>query len=85
MQEYQIGTSPIDPADRLDLSLSSDLVGHWSAKKDIRYLVMVSSNLTSWVEFGNPVLLRNSNSTVAVDFSPYMATNRSVFFRIEVR
>ncbi|MCX6930651.1 MAG: hypothetical protein NT154_46710, partial [Verrucomicrobia bacterium] len=85
MQEYQIGTSPIDPADRLDLSLSSDLVGHWSAKKDIRYHVMVSSNLTSWVEFGNPVLLRNSNSTVAVDFSPYMATNRSGFFRIEVR
>ncbi|HTL71812.1 MAG TPA: sialate O-acetylesterase, partial [bacterium] len=85
IQEYEIGTSPVDPNDRLAFSLGSDLIGRWSAKQDIRYQAMASTNLISWVEFGNPVLLRSSNSPVEVDFSPFIATNKSGFFRIEVR
>lgn len=85
LQEFQIGTNPVDPADRLDLSLASNGIARWSAKKDVRYHTMISSNLTSWAEFGDPVLLRSSNSTVQVDFSPYIATSRAAFFRIEVR
>jgi hypothetical protein len=85
MQEFQIGTSPADSADRLGLALSADLNGCWSAKKDVRYQIMASSNLTAWVELGEPVLLRTSNGTATVDFSQYAATNRAGFFRIEVR
>jgi hypothetical protein len=61
------------------------LPDYGSAKQDVRYQPLAATNPTAWVAFGNPVLLGNSNSPVAVDFASYRATHQSGFFRIEVR
>jgi hypothetical protein len=82
-QEFQTGTNPADPADRLSLT-SAELKAHWPAKKDVRYQMITSADLKSWAEFGSPVLLRDNDSMVEVDFSGYMATNRSGYFRLQV-
>ncbi|MFA6174018.1 MAG: sialate O-acetylesterase [Kiritimatiellales bacterium] len=82
--EFLLGTSPVDPADRLTLA-NTGLRGRWSAKKDVRYQVFTSSNLVSWTEFGAPVLSRGGDSTVDIDFSQYMSTNRAGFFRLQVK
>ena len=84
LQEFQAGTNPTNSADRLNLT-GSQLRARWSAKKNVRYQMLTSTNLASWTEFGAPVLLRDSNSTAEVDFSPYLATNNSAFFRLQVR
>ncbi len=83
LQEYQAGTDPTNPDDRLDLT-NTQRHGRWAAKKDVRYQMLVSSNLNSWMEFGEPVLLRESNNTVEVDFTPYLTTNSSGFFKLHV-
>jgi len=84
LQEFQIGTDPTNPNDRLSLTNTVSKV-RWSAKKNIRYQMRTSTNLTSWTDFGTPVLLRDSNSPVEIDFSQYVATNHSAFFRLQVR
>jgi len=84
LQEFQIGTDPANPTDNLKLT-NTQLRTRWSAKKDVRYQMCTSTNLTAWIDFGTPVLLRDSNSTVEVDFSQYVATNHSAFFRLQVR
>jgi hypothetical protein len=84
LQEYQSGTDPTNPDDRLGLT-NAQSRGQWAAKKDVRYQMLASSNLTSWTEFGFPILLRSSNSTAEVDFTPYLTTNSSGFFRLQVR
>lgn len=85
LQEYETGTSPVDSADGLSLSIGAGNRVLWSGKKDVRYQMTLSTNLTSWQEFGVPVLLRDSNSPVEIDFSTYLATNNSAFFRLQVR
>ncbi len=84
LQEFQAGTSPADSADRLDLSLDSALRVNWPAKKDVRYQMLSSTNLMAWEEFGAPVLVRSSNSTVGVDVSTGQETNSEGFFRLQV-
>jgi hypothetical protein len=84
LQEFQIGTDPTNPNDRLNLT-GTQLRASWLAKKDVRYQMVSSTNLTSWTDFGAPILLRDSNSMAEVDFSSYLATNNSAFFRLQVR
>ena len=84
IQEFQLGTDPANPSDNLTLTKTASRIS-WSAKKDIRYQMLTSTNLISWADFGDPVLLRGSNSTFDVDFSSYMTTNRSGYFRLQVR
>ena len=84
LQEFQTGTDPTDFNDRLTLT-SARLRARWQAKKDVRYQMLTSTNLTSWTDFGDPVLLRAGSSNVEMDFSQYIETNRSAFFRIQVR
>jgi len=83
IHEFQTGTSPVDPSDHLTLTNATSRM-RWPAKKDVRYQMFTSSNLVSWAEFGTPVLLRDSNSTAEIDFSQYVETNRSGFFRLHV-
>ncbi|MCF7818179.1 MAG: sialate O-acetylesterase [Kiritimatiellales bacterium] len=84
LQEYEAGTSPVDPADGLTVSIGTGSQVRWDGKKDVRYQTLASTNLESWMEFGAPVLLRDSNSIIGVDFSPYLATNRVGFFKLQV-
>ncbi|MFA6173432.1 MAG: sialate O-acetylesterase [Kiritimatiellales bacterium] len=84
LQEFQIGTDPTNPDDSLKLT-SAQLRARWPAKKDVRYQMLTSTNLTSWTDFGDPVLLRDGNGTVEMDFSQYVMTNHSAFFRLQVR
>lgn len=86
MQEYELGTSPVDPTDHLDFSVTGALAGRWAAKKDVRYQMLASTNLVSWAEIGDPILLRDSNRVVEVDLSPYLSpANRTGFFRLEAK
>jgi len=39
-----------------------------------------STHLISWQDFGNPIVLKDSNNTVKVDLSSSLATNYSGFF-----
>jgi len=84
LQEFQTGTDPANPNDRLSLTNTTSKI-RWSAKKNVRYQMRTSTNLTAWIDFGTPVLLRDSNSPVEIDFSQYVATNHSAFFRLQVR
>jgi len=83
LQEFQVGTDPTNPNDRLNLT-NTQLRTRWPAKKDVRYQMRTSTNLTSWTDFGTPVLLRDSSSAVEIDLSQYLATNHSAFFRLQV-
>jgi hypothetical protein len=84
-EEFRIGTSPVDPADRLELSLDSSLTGRWQAGKDIVYTVLQSTNLATWTEFGTPVLLRNADGLAQVDFSQHVAeADGKGFFKLLV-
>lgn len=84
IQEFQAGTSPVDPADRLDLSVTPGMHGRWAAKKNIRYQMFSSTNMISWAEFGGPVLVTDSNRSVEVDCSTYISTNKAGFFKIMI-
>jgi hypothetical protein len=83
LQEFQTGTDPTNLNDRLNLT-STQRLTRWLAKKDIRYQMRTSTNLTAWINFGDPIVLRSSNSPIEVDLSQYLATNHSVFFRLHV-
>jgi hypothetical protein len=54
----------------------------WQANQDVSYQVMQSSNLISWTEIGDTVLLRSSNGLAAIDVSDYAQTNSTGFFRV---
>ena len=49
------------------------------------YNAVPEDGLNDSAAFGSPVLLRGSNSTFDVDFSGYMTTNHSGYFRLQVR
>ncbi len=81
--EFLQGTDPDDPSDRLNLSLNDSYSVSWAANQDVSYQVMQSTNLISWTEFGESVLLRSSNGLATVDFSEYALSNPVGFFRVE--
>ena len=83
LQEFQTGTDPTNLNDRLNLT-STQRFTRWLAKKNVRYQMRTSTNLTAWINFGDPIVLRSSNSPIEVDLSQYLATNHSVFFRLHV-
>ncbi len=84
-EEFRIGTSPVDPADRLELSLDSALTGRWQASRDVAYTVLQSTNLATWTELGAPVLLRNAGGLARVDFSKHVAAaDGKGFFKLLV-
>ena len=81
-EEFQTGTSPVDPDDRLELSIDSSLTLHWQASRDVTYTVWQSTNLAAWAEIGDPVLLRNADGVAEVDLSGYTQNDPSGFFRL---
>jgi autotransporter-associated beta strand protein len=82
LNEFLLGTDPADPADRLSLSLTDSFSVSWQANQDVSYRVMQSSNLISWTEIGDSVLLRSSNGPAAIDVSGYVQAAPVGFFRV---
>jgi autotransporter-associated beta strand protein len=82
-EEFLIGTSPVDPSDRLTVLMDTSLTGRWAAKKDVSYKVLKSTNLVSWTEIGSPVLMRTGNGTAEFNFSQHMqVADAKGFFKL---
>ncbi|WPJ97273.1 sulfatase-like hydrolase/transferase [Coraliomargarita algicola] len=79
--EFQIGTSPVDPEDGLSLSISNAVSIQWSAKRGISYNLQHSTNLVSWSVLDTIVLETNG---VAVLPLSGVVSNQAEFFRLKV-
>ncbi len=77
--EFRLGTSPVDAADGLSLSITNGEAIQWSAKRGVSYEVQVSTNLTSWSAC-EPLLVESNGVTRIPVLG--LETNSAVFFRL---
>lgn len=78
IDEYRAGMNPADPTSAQRITLFTKTNLEFQAKAYELYELQASTNLTSWIRAGNPVVPTNATGT----FSDFPNTSPQMFFRV---
>ena len=83
--EWQAKTHPLDAADRFEIATSTRTASgfkiRWQAREGVNYRIMVSTDLSNWVELANS---RVSGAGAEVERIDPAANTSGKFYRVEV-
>jgi len=80
LQEFLLGTVPVNADSRLAVRSFDGQTIQWTASPYALYTFESSTNLSTWVPFGLPVVPASGNASTRVDLLPSATTNK--FLRV---